>query len=611
MPNLTREELEAINLIKSERAIWTDMQVQLTDKVYFNCQNIIKKAKKNYFGVFDDQYDPVTKKKKIWLPLSRDMIETTVKNIDIDSKDISVRAKKPDSYYTAALVRYLLAAYLDKINFGQLLNRVIRKCSTEGVAVLKKFNNGKNLTVSLVENLNFLTDPTCNYLKESAGNHENHWLTNYELSTYAWDNLDKVVGTTSVERIQNYPVPSQIPYSKITERWGIIPKNLLTQNPADKTKYTEGVIIVSNIDTNPIVHLIAENKTGKRPYQEFRTKMYDGRWLGIGVAEDLFDLQAYINEIFNIRLNTARIKQLGLFEIRKGSGITPQKLAQLYAGGGILVSQLGRDIKELQTTDTKVSSYKDEDQAYLWSQRLTGAWEIGRGEQLPATMPATTAMLQQQGMNTGFSLQQEELGFCISQFIEDLILPDMLNNLTDKDIVRITGDPKELKALDDTYVNNLVNDEIVNYYGRNGYYPTEMEIESEKQKLMTELAKQGKDRFLNIKKSIFKPNDIVDSVDIFVTGEGFDKMVMARQLNDLLVNYSRIAGVNIDQDKIVAELLDLMGLGSERFIRNQPVQPVPMNPSLAPQQAPQQPVMQVQGGNEQVANATTMERGMM
>lgn len=612
-PALSTIELEALKLMRAERSAWSDMESQITETVSFKGKNIIKKARKNYFGVFDNLYDPITKKKKIWLPLTREMVETTVKNIDIDSKDINVRAKKPDSIYTASLIRYLLASYLDKINFGQLLNRVIRKCSTEGVAVLKKFNNQKNLTINLVDNLNFLTDPNCNYLSDSVANYQDHWLTEYELSGYDWKNIEYAVGQTSIARVENITTTSEIPYVKITERWGLFPKYFLTNNIKDKKEYIEGVIIVSNIDNDPVFHLIAENKTGKRPYTEFRTKMYDGRWLGVGIAEDLFDLQAYINEIFNIRLNTARIKQLGLFEIRKGSGITPQKLAQLYSGGGILVSQLGRDIKELQTADIKTSSYKDEEQAYVWSQRMTGNWQMGSGEMLPSRMPATTAAIQQQGMQSGFSLQQEELGFCISQFIEELILPDLLNNLTNNDIVRITGDIQELKVIDDVYVNNLVNESIIKYYEENGYYPSMQEIESEKQRLSLEFAGQGKDRFLKIKKSVFKPQDIIDSVDVFVTGEGFDKAVMARQLNDLLINYSRIAGVNIDKDKIVSELLDIMGLGSERFIKpNLPASQMmpgpgqPNNLNIPPSQAPATPP--VQTGIEAIAGERTMER---
>jgi len=565
--NPTDIEKEAIELVRAEKNLWYNGTVFLTEQIYVNTRDVIKRARKNYFGIFDNSKDPVTGRRKLNVPMTRDMVETTVKNLDIDTKDINTKAKNPGAYGLATISRYLLSTHLDKMRFGQTLNRIIRKASTEGVGVIKKFNNPKT-NMSLLENLNFLTDPTVNYLRESTGNIERNWLTKSEMRGYDWNNLEDCVGTTSIERVDLLPITTSLPYNDISERWGLVPLYFFTKNEKDRNEFIEAVIVISNLSQAPVVHLIAQNKTGKRPYQEFRTKVYDGRWLGIGIPEDLFDLQAYLNEVFNLRLNTARIKQLGLFEIRRGAGITSQMLSQLYSGGAIQVSRIGQDIAELRTSDIRPSSYKDEEQAYLWAQRMTGAWEVGRGETLPASTPATVAVLQQQGMNSGFSLQQEELGFAISQFIEELILPDLLKNLDDKEIQRITGDPKELRIIDDMYIDSLVNEEILKYNKKNGYYPSLDEIQREKDVARQKFMKFGRDRFVQIKKALFSPENIIDSVDVFITDESFNKAVIARQLNDLLLNYSKIGGISIDSDSIVAELLDIMGLGSERFLKS-------------------------------------------
>lgn len=563
-------ESEAINLVKNEKTEWREMEVQLTENITFKCRNIIKKAKKNYFSIFDNPYDPITKKKKLYIPLSRDMVETTVKNIDIDTKDIGVRAKTPDGYRLAIMTRYVLSSFLDKIQFGQILNRIIRRQCVEGVAVLKRTKSANKVTIRLLENLNFYTDPTANYLSESEGNIEDNWLTINEAKQHTkWEHLDEITGRTSIERTPNIQERTNIPYVQVTERWGIMPKSFVTQKPSDKDTYIEGVIIITNLDGGPVVQLIAENKTGLRPYKEFRAKTYDGRWLGLGTVEDLFDIQSYMNEVFNTRLNTNRIKQLGLFQIRKGSGITPQMLNNLYSGGAVQVSRIGTDIAELNTGGIDPSSYKDEEAGYLWAQRMTGAWEIGRGESLPASQPATTAVLQDRGMKSGFSLQQEELGFSISQFIEELLLPALFDTLKEGDIQRITGDPKELEVLDEAYIENITNEEIISFHKKNGYYPSKPEIETTKDKIRRKYRKQGKDRWIKIKKKLFKPDTLIDNIEVFVTGESFNKMVLSQQLNDLLLNYSNVAGVNIDSDKIVAEILDLMGLSSQRFLRSQ------------------------------------------
>jgi len=612
----TTIDQEAIQLTRMERNEWEPMRVSLTEKITFEGRNIIKRARKNYFSIYDNQYDPVTNRKKLFIPLTRDMVETTVKNIDLDTSDIQVRATKPAGYNLAILTRYILASFLDKMRFGQILNRVIRKAGVEGVAVLKKTKFDGKIGIRLLENLNFYTDPTANYLTESASNIEDNWLTVDEAKSYTdWDNPDQIVGSRSINKMPDLPITTQVPYVMVTERWGLIPEYFVTYKKED-TNLIEGTIIVTNLNGGPIVQKIAKNKTNKRPYQEFRTKMYDGRWLGLGIGEDLFDLQSYINEVFNIRLNTNRIKQLGLFQIRKGSGITPQSISQLHGTHGIQVSRIDQDIRELKTSDQKPSSYKDEDQAYLWAQRMTGAWEMGRGESLPSSMPATTAVLQEKGMKTGFSLQQEELGFAISQFIEELLLPALFDTLTDKEIIRITGDPKELRIIDNAVIDSMVNDEVLKFHKANGYYPSGSEIDQFKERQTDVFRKQGRDRWLDIKKKLFKPEDLLDYVEIFVTSESFNKVVLAKQLNDLLISYSNVGGIDIDTDKVTAEIIDLMGLSSERFLRSpeQKAELIQEQAMMAAQQGGQQgpgsgkmpPITQ---GTEMMAQANTAERG--
>lgn len=609
----TTIEQEAVELLRRERNEWREMEVHLTEKISFRCRNIIKRARKNYFSIYDNQYDPVTNRKKLFIPLTRDMVETTVKNIDLDTKDIQVRAKTPSGYNLAIMTRYILGSFLDKMKFGQILNRIIRKAGVEGVAVLKKTKIDGKVGIRLLENLNFYTDPTANYLTESSGNIEDNYLTLEEAKGYKeWENLDKLVGMTSVERMPDLPTSTSIPYVMISERWGLIPKYFLTGNRND-SELIEGIIIVSNLNSGASVQLIAENKSGKRPYQEFRTKMYDGRWLGLGIGEDLFDIQSYINEVFNIRLNTNRIKQLGLFQIRKGSGITPQMLNQLHGSHGIQVSRIDQDIRELRTSDMKPSSYKDGDEAYLWAQRMTGAWEIGRGESLPSSMPATTAVLQEKGMKSGFSLQQEELGFAISQFMEELIVPTLFDSLKDKDIIRITGDPKELKIIDNAVVDSMVAEEVIKFKKKNGYYPTGQEIDQFKERQTNVYRKQGRDRWLDVKKKLFSSENLLDSIEIFVTSESFNKVILAKQLNDLLVSYGNIAGIDVDTDKITAEIIDLMGLSSERFLRSpeQKAELMQQQQALALQQGAQGRAPQgrgAQGLTEQIAQAGTAER---
>jgi len=572
-------EQEAIKILRNEEAEWREGHAYLTDKILFKTRNIIKRARKNYFSTFDVERDPITNRKKIFLPLTRDMVETTVKNIDLDVKDVLVKAKNSNSYGIAALATYILRNALHQLRFGQILNRIIRKTCVEGVSVLKTMKTGKKsepYKFSLVENLNFYTDPSANFLKESSGNLERHWMSIDELKSFPWKNIEYAAGTTSVERIADLQaIKTQVPYVEVWERWGKMPAYLVTGKPEDKKRYIEGTIIISNLKGEPIVHLIAENKTGKRPYTEFRTKTYDGRWLGIGLGEDLDQLQSSINETFNIRLNSARTKQLGIWKYRKGAGIKPHEIRQLYANMGIGVTRMD-DLEELRTEDIKPSSYRDTEEAYLWAQRMTGAWEMSRGEQLPRVQPATTAVLQERGAKSGFNLQQEELGFALSAFFEEAFAPAIFNSLKDGEEIEIIEEPRLFEAM-------LKDLEAQRAAGR------AVNIEKFRRTKMFKVDKA----------SLFDPEAIMNSIQIHITGEEFNKELLIQQLNTILGSYGQLPGLQIDPNAIVKEALDIMGLGGDRFMAKTP------SGILAPQQQQQQ--RPVQRPTEAIGQSATLE----
>lgn len=576
----TEIEREAIKIVKNEVNDWQEGHVYLTDKILFKTRNIIKRSRKNYFNTFDDDRDPATDRKKIFLPITRDMVETTVKNIDLDVKDILTKAKNSSSYGIAALVTYILRDRLHSMRFGEILNRILRKTAVEGIAVMKTMKTGdseKPYKFQLTENLNLFYDPSVNYLSETPVT-ERHWISISDTKKYNWKHLEFLAGKTSIERVEDLQaIKTQIPYIDLWERHGLIPKYLLSGKSSDKDlfyegkgEYVLGTIVISDLKGKPVVHLIAQNKTDKSPYTEFRTKTYDGRMLGMGIGEDLDQIQSYGNELFNIQINSARTKLLGLWKYRKGAGIKPQEISKLYNNMGIGVTRMD-DLEELRTEDIKPSNPRMIEDAYRWAQRMTGAWELQRGEQLPRVQPATTAVLQEQGARSGFSLQQEELGFSISKFLETAFLPAILSSLKDGEEIGIIEQPR--------LMDEVVKD-LESYRGAS-------------------VGKFKKTKFFKIdNKKMFDPDKVVDFVQIHITGEDFDKNIMVQQLDSLLKNYGQIPGFNLDPTAIGKEIIDIMGLGGERFVRSEPAPQMTQQTMKAPSP---------QGAVEAIAQAGTFE----
>ena len=143
----TEGESKAINIMQAERAQWQMGSVFVTDEYQFIMRNIVKKARRNYLGIFTQQRDPITDRKKIFVPFTEWICETMAKNIDIDTKDIDVKARhgKDTDYLKAQFFRHILQKKLTDVGFGKILNKWLRRLIIDGTGFLKaqKDDNGK------------------------------------------------------------------------------------------------------------------------------------------------------------------------------------------------------------------------------------------------------------------------------------------------------------------------------------------------------------------------------------------------------------------------------------------------------------------------------------
>jgi hypothetical protein len=590
------KERKVIEIIKKEKTEWEDGVVWVTDKVNYKMKELIQKYRKNYLGKFDNETDPNTNKKKVFVPFTEDMVEAVVKNIDLDSVDINITATNPNGHSSASIIRYLVSHFMRKNNFGELLNEMIRVFCIDGTVVSKIMKNydkkiqGQSIKTKIVDITNIFIDPSEDNIQDAGAVIERHVMKLSEVDEYPWDNKESIKGFKDITKINtfntiSYNSTGEVPYVEVYERWGDLPKFCFTGKEEDLDVWVPAMAIVSNIDRHAVVHKIIENKKRIKPYEEARYRKLFGRWYGRGIGEMLAGLQSYLNEVINLRLNKSRISQIGLFKYRKGSGITQQMLQSLISGGSIPVTRMD-DIQELNISDVQPSSYQDENNIYTWGQRTTGAFSAGRGENLPASMPATTAVIQERGVRSGMELLQETLGLFLSRMFERHIIPLILETIKDEEIIAIVGSPKELKEIDENYINNISNKETLNHLIKYGCFPKADFIENLKNLFRGNLEQLKKTRYFKIDKKMFENWHYEVKVD--VTGEAFNKAVMVQQLNEMMLNYSQIPGANLDVDALMKEMLDLMGIGGARFITNEKDRtqaPVSQPPKSTPMQS--------------------------
>ena len=560
-------EQSAISIVDRERTSWQNTYCFVTDKVAFDMRNLINQLRKNYWGVFNEANDPITQKKKIWIPLTESIVNFVVKNIDLDTKDINVKAKRPSKFVLSKVLRSIIRSALDHMNFGEKLDLLERDIAIDGTKVWKTIDKmdykSKKRTVQIAtpDLLNLYLDPTSESIQEAYRFTERALMTEDEIRGMDWLNTDKVVAKTGLSKNEDIlnVSSSTSKYIDVWELWGKIPEYLITGDKKDK-KGIDGHIVVSGLDGGEkLVHLIERNIGGKKPYEEAWFEKVSNRWYGRGVAEKVMWLQLWINTIVNIRITREQVSQLGIFKIKRGSGITPQMIGKLAANGAIQVNSQD-DIEQFVMQDIPASAFNEEANVYNWAKQVTSTFEAVTGEKLPGETSATAVSSMAIAAGSQFVLIKEGIGHFIRRWLNNQAIPIMMGNIKIEDIITILGEDYELEELDELYVNSLMASQIENANTK-GIILDPEQVALDKQSALNKLKKDGGKRFIKLLESI----DLNDfDIDVDVTNERSDKAVIMQNLTVALQAAPEY------RESILKSLFDLMGL-QFKPIKSQPV----------------------------------------
>lgn len=565
----SRAESAAITLVEKEYKLWRDATAFVTPKIAFNVRVLIETLRKNYYGIFDEPTDPVTGHKKIFFSITEAIVDAVVKNIDLDTKDINLRAKRPEAFGLTAFVRSIVRNKLEEIHFGEMLDEFERFLAVDGTAVWKTYllNDGgkKRIRVVRPDLLNLAIDPTAKNMQEATVIERAVMTVDEVKAMDGWDNTDDVTGS-DVSR--NDDALNQSSGSdtnnlvEVYERWGFMPKSLITGNEKD-TDMVEGHIVVSGINGKiSHVHLIEENTTKDfsgaiiKPYEEGWYMKALNRWHGRGPAEKIMMLQIYLNTVMNVRINRARVAQLGIFKVRKNSGVTSQMLSRLASNGVITVNDPS-DVEQMVINESS-ASYNDERVVTDWAARLTSAFESATGEQLPSSTPATNAVLQNRSAQSQFVMVKEGIGMFLQRWLTRHFIPKIAETITKGDIVRMTGSVEELRNMDSVVANTLVKQKVDELMA-NGQIPNPQDVMKERDRVKEKLAGTGESRYVEIMK---KPDFSMYDVAIDITNEEIDKGVLVQNLLQALNIAGAVPDSGINMKEIIGNIFDIMGLDS-------------------------------------------------
>lgn len=600
----------AIGIVRGEKQRWEVATAFVTDRVSFKMRQLIRICRKNYYGIFDVPVDQYTGLEKTWYPLTEINVEAVVKNIDLDQKDINFRAKTPNGYGITDITRAAVKNKLSNMYFGQKLDDFERNLAIDGTAVWKTYEENGKLKVIPIDLLNIYIDPTTPSIQEAYRFTERTLMFPEEIQAMTgWINTKDIDYNVpeGLPRTDPYwmnratQVNSNVRLWDVYELWGMIPEGLITGVASNKE--VPGHIVVSGIDSpgRERVHLIERNtkvdKEGNslKPYEECWYTRVPNRWYGRGVAEKLLTLQIYANIVFNVRINRSRVSQLGLFKMKKGAGVTPQMLARLPSNGVVVLNNLD-DLEQLQVQEVGQSSYTDEEVINTISEKLTNAFQVATGENLPSSTSATEAAMQASAAKSGFALIKDTVGGFLERWMDRHALPIIAKELTTGEVVRMTVDDESFKELVDRVVLWKAQEALDKSF-KAGYLPSPQEMQQAMDSAREKMLRS--DMFLEL------VQDIVASemdTQMMVTNEEMDVSVTVQNL----LQEAQIAPQYADQLVLMAN--DLMGLPPLKKPQQQqlPQQPGQPQPGAVP--SPMAAPMQSQGQQQQQIATSALTR---
>jgi hypothetical protein len=514
--------------IRQELTDFYDQHIVIAPGYAFNQYQTIKRVLLYLNSKFEDA-SLYNGREKLFFNIVNAPCEVATTAMNLDTKNIRLLPDQPKSWFSTLLLEKELKQWLKKSKMGQILNQIADELPRYGWVVLEKIKGGARVC----DIRRVVADQTVKRIRDSRFIDLIYYMTPSELIATGWEGAE-----LAVQLFGNDNAPdtfegmdgslNQIrstPYIKVIKRYGEVPEYWLGKTKSDKL--VRALFIVAGAEQpkrNPEGEVTEEqgivlfkSKWNKEwPLMDFHYVQMKGRLMGMGIPEMLFMDQERMNEIKNQKRVSMELSSLHLFQT-KDRLVVQNALTDLMNGD---ILNVHSEISPIVNEERNIPAFDNEEKSYLaHADRLTFASSAIRGDTLQASTPATNASisLSQSKSTFGFKMEQYALG--LQEFFNDLVLPELLTELSPEHIMRFTGSPEELDRLDDAAADLYANDCIYDRFLR-GENPNRVTQAQDKQKALDRYKKLGENRFLKIKDALY--DDINFEFDFNLNNEQLD-----------------------------------------------------------------------------------------
>lgn len=474
--------------------------------------------------------------------------KNATKAIDLDTKDFMFVGEDGEDYYPVWFFEKEFKQWVKEKGYGKFLNKIVDDLPTYGSVVVKKLtkysNDARDMIVDLRNLYNEQSAPT---LKKATYVIEKHNYTPSEFKKNKWDNMDEV--------LNDFYSREEGKYIEVYERYGEVPENWIYEN-GDPNNYVLSVFIVYFYEGSKDGIILFYDAIDEIPYEECHFDKIDGRWLGRGIIESLFDVQVKKNEITNLYGKGLWWNSLKIYQTQDET--IKRNLLQEVSNGDVISTR--SPIAPIANEERNLSSYIQEDAKWeRLADQITFSYAPITGERLPSGTPLGSAVLQSQAAQSFFDYIRENIGLFLKDIIWNLIIPQFKQEKYEDHIINLKVlSPEEIAKIDKIVENYEYNKRLLSIIGQ-GKLPTYKDAETVRAVVRSAL-QQNKNRYVEIPEGFY--DSLKMKMDIVITGENIDTAAKMTTLQVALQMLSSNPMIVKDAQtkKVFYKLLELAGL---------------------------------------------------
>lgn len=395
---------------------------------FFNQLNTLTLIDLYYNSKFENGELDTLKQRKIFLNVGKFRAEVASKQIDLDTKDFRFI---PDDYadpWTAFFMQKDFKEWAKDSDFAALVNECVDALPKYGSVVLKKV--GKSLVFVPLQNLrneiSAKSLATASYVIEEHAD-----MPRYEIEAMpGWS-------TEGLKLKFNETLT-------VYERYGHVPKAWLDKvngrsvNEADWDVSVDALVICAIVPLSAGskekgVHIFYAEQVDERPYREAHWTRQHGRWLGVGVMEDLLENQVAKNIVINLQRRSLHwgAKRIGQSANAEAAA---KNLAKDIPDGTILEVGQNGQITMLDMTQKNTAEF----QQFLGefeknADQKAFTYEVATGARTPSSMPATIGVILSKATNAYYEKKREHLGIFLKSAVMDFQVPQFVKDMSKED----------------------------------------------------------------------------------------------------------------------------------------------------------------------------------